>query len=69
MKPYIELLAAFMLIRVFDIAALAFALVLILLIAATFDRPHKLAAKGIAFSLEIILLFNIEMLIIATEVV
>lgn len=69
MKSFIELLAAFMLIRVFDFAALAFALTLILLVAATFDRPHKLAAKSIAFSLEIILLFNIEMPIIATEVV
>ncbi len=69
MKSWIQILIAFALIRAFDFAALAFALTLILLLAATFDRPHKLAATGIVFSLEIILLFSMEMLVIATEVV
>ena len=69
MKSWIQILIAFALIRAFDFAALAFALTLILLLASTFDRPHKLAATGIVFSLKIILLFSMEMLVIATEVV
>lgn len=69
MKPWIQILIAFALIRAFDFAALAFALTLFLLLIATFRASNLLAARGIVFSLEIILLFSLEILFIATEVV
>ncbi|WP_067096059.1 hypothetical protein [Marinomonas atlantica] len=68
MKPFIQLLGAFLLISVFNFAALAFALTLAMLLPSTVDRSNKLAFQGIAFSIEIILMFSLKSLFIATQV-